>query len=112
MARKELENMEKNAGMVNSDFSKYISTRMQCDKCGSEPVVKKTNNGKYIVVCKECEKVLSPYVPKDVIEDYIEVKEYRCKKCESLLKVGKYSKLFCPKDSRHEVHITVEDLYH
>lgn len=112
MARKELENMEKNAGMVNSDFSKYISTRMQCDKCGSEPVVKKTNNGKYIVVCKECEKVLSPYVPNDVIEDYIEVKEYRCKKCESLLKVGKYSKLFCPKDSRHEVHITVEDLYH
>lgn len=111
MARKELEEKKSNTKMINSEFSLFLSKRIDSDCCKKGACVKKTHKGKYIVVCKKCGKTLIPYVPRDVITDYIKEKEYRCKTCGSLLKVGKYNSLYCPIDYNHKVSITVEDIY-
>lgn len=111
MAKKEIEEKELNTRMSNSDFSKYLSKLIECDECGTGSTVNKTHHGKYVVVCKKCEKVISPFVPREIIEGFIAKKEYQCKECGSLLRIGKYNRLYCPKNWNHEVYITIDDIF-
>ncbi len=110
-ARREWKNHLRNIQLGQSGFSIFISDKYDCPKCHKGSKVLKTKKDKYVIVCNECGEYLNPFIPHDIIEDYMKEKDIRCKICGAPFKIGKYDKPFCSKDWKHKTSLTLDDVF-
>lgn len=110
-ARKEWNTYRYNKSATTSDFSDYISRQFSCSECRAGSTVKKTSGGKYIIACPKCGKCLSPYVPYQLVEEYLLNNGIACNECGAKLRVNRFGKLQCSADWDHNCGTRLEDIY-
>lgn len=96
--------LQKQENASRNDFYIFSNSRFKCSTCdGGTPVFKKSSKGTYYVVCKDCSNVISPYIPKEIVEEYIDKNEIRCSQCGGKIKVSrKYWSVYCENDFGHK----------
>lgn len=110
-ARKNLRKQKLNSEFQKSNFSTYLSKYYKCKVCNEGVTIVKTKNNKFIVACKKCGKCISPYIPYNLVEDYLVKERVCCKTCGSSIKINKYGKLQCSKNWDHDIGTSLESLY-
>ena len=110
-ARREWNTYRYNNSTKTSDFSAYISKQYNCNVCHSGATVKKTSGGKYIIACAKCGKCINPYVPYQLIEEYLTINRIACAQCGAKLKVSRFGRLQCSADWDHNCGIRIEEVF-
>ena len=97
-------NLQKQANASRNDFYIFSNSRFKCSTCnGGTPVFKKSSKGTYYVVCKDCSNLISSYIPKEIVEEYIDKNDIRCSQCGGKIKVSKkYWSVYCENNFGHK----------